>query len=80
MYNFILINRDYVLYDEVYSFYGPFYYLFYGYAYQIFAKSVTHDAVRAVCVFVQIACVAGGGRFSPADVRVRVWLAWLPPS
>src|ERR1700736_1383821 len=39
------------LYDQVYSQYGPFYYLVYGSLYTLLHMQVTHDAVRAIMGF-----------------------------
>lgn len=54
---FVMLAKGHRLYDEVYSFYGPFYYQVYGAIYGLLG-SVTHDAARAATAMVMIACVA----------------------
>jgi hypothetical protein len=54
---FILKNNENRLYDDIYSFYGPFYYEFYEFLYWIFG-SLTHNAVRAASALMLGLCAA----------------------
>jgi hypothetical protein len=49
------------LYDEIYSFYGPLYYLVYAVAYGLLDGSLTHDGVRLVAALAWMVCAGLAG-------------------
>jgi hypothetical protein len=63
------------LYDEVYSQYGPFYYLLFGGLFELLGRPVTPNAGRLIVVAIWVATATLYG-MGIHRMTGRLWLGW----